>query len=53
MMDLIVMEVILVHFVENPKFWSGFGPAGHFLEVYLVESIDKRLIFGLGSMCNR
>ena len=46
------MEVILVHLDKNPKFWTGFGPAGRFLGVYLVETIDKGLVFGLGSMCN-
>ncbi len=42
-----------VHFDENLKIWSGFGPAGRFLGVVLVESIDKRSILGLGNMLNR
>ena len=47
------MEVILVHFDENLKFWGDFGAGDDFLGVDLVETIDKRLIFGLDSMCNR
>ncbi len=45
---ILTMEVILFKLVKFRNFWSGFGRAGHFLGVYVVESIDKRLIFGLG-----
>ena len=38
-----------VLFVENSKILTDFGPVGHFLGVGLVESIDKRLIFGLSN----
>ena len=31
--DFNVVEVILVQFDENLKFWSGFGPTGRFLGV--------------------
>ncbi len=50
---LLAMEVILVHFDENLKIWGDFGPAGHFLGVYLVESIDKGSIFRLHYSTNR
>ena len=52
-MLLLSIMVILVHFVQNPKFWGDFGAGNEFLGVDLVETIDRRLIFGLGSMCNR
>ncbi len=53
MIDLTVMEIILVHFDENLKILGDFGPAGHFLGVYLVESIDKRLVLCLGNSIDR
>ncbi len=42
-----------VHFVENWKFLGDFGAGDDFLGVALVESIGKRLIFGLDTMSNR
>ena len=50
---ILTMEVILFKLVKFRNFWSGFGHAGHFLGVYLVESIDKRLVFGLETTTNR
>ena len=47
---LMILEVILLKF---PKFWGGSGAGDDFLGVALVESIDKRSIFGLDSMPNR
>ncbi len=50
---MLTMEVILFILLKNPKFWSGFGAGDDFLGVALVESIDKELIFGVGSSTNR
>ncbi len=41
------------HFVEILKILGVFGAGDDFLGVALVESIDKRLIFGLGNGTNR
>ena len=52
-MDVILFLLLDFEFVEIPKFWTRFGAGDDFLGVALVETIDKRLIFGLDSMCNR
>ncbi len=48
-----VVEVIFFILMKFPKFWTGFGAEDDFRGVALVESIDKRLIFGLVTMSNR
>ncbi len=53
LMILTALMKLIVHFVENPKFWSGFSPTSHFLGVDLVQSTDKRSIFGLDTTPNR
>ena len=42
-----------VHFVENWIFSGDFGAGDDFLGVALVETIDKRLIFGIDNTTNR
>ncbi len=53
MMDLTVLVMLIVHFDENLKIWGDFGPAGRFLGVDLVETIDKGLILCLETTTNR
>ncbi len=53
MMVLAVVEVILVFLLKIRFFGVTLGRQIWILGVALVESIDKRLLLCLGSMCNR
>ncbi len=50
---LIVLAVVEVISLDFSKFWTDFGAGDDFLGVALVESIDKRLIFGIETTINR
>ncbi len=50
---MVVEVIILFILMKFPKFWSDFGAGNDFLGVALVESIDKRSLFGLGNSTNR
>jgi len=49
---MLIMEVILFILLKFRKFRGGSGAGDDFLGVALVESIDKRSIFGVGSSTN-
>ncbi len=51
--DDIILEVILFILLKFHHFGGDFGAVNDFVGVALVESIDKRFIFGLVSMSNR
>ncbi len=53
LMIMLTMEVILFILLKFRKFWGGSGAGDDFLGVALVESIEKRSIFGVGSSTNR
>jgi len=49
----VVEVIILFILMKFPKLWSDFGAGNDFLGVALVQYIDKRSIFGVGSSTNR
>ncbi len=53
MMILAVVEIMMVILLNFRKFWTDFGAGNDFLGVALVESIDKRWMFGIDTMFNR
>ena len=50
---MLTMQDILFILLNFAKFWSDHGAGDDFLGVALVEYIDKRSIFRLGSSTNR
>ncbi len=49
---MLTMEVILFILFKFRKFWGRSGAGDDFLEVALVEYIDKRSIFGFETTIN-